>query len=233
MIVKNLLLSSFNILHVHFLCAALFDEIKGLKEEKKKEGNFQMQSITGKVPIPPCMEFEYSDSELHGDLHTLIRFSCLEVCSSAEQTAEVIHFWSFFMAQIIGVASELLSVDAARSVLKSRDHDAQEHVNVVNGNGGNALDCGAAVIRGSAEGNNLIDKYNSIGLMHGVVNGTCSDSFHSGKEMHSFSAPCKEPAFNGTGTSELKPVISDVQHSIGADSRVNLEVVSGLLAAQL
>lgn len=215
-----------------FLCAALLHEIKGLKEAKKKEGNFQMETIAGNVQIAPCMEFEYHDSELHGDVHRLVQFSCEEVCSNAEQSAKVMHFWSTFLAQIIGVAPELLSVDGTGSDLKSRKQDAQEHLSATDRKEkGSSLDCGTTGMNGSATGDNPIDK--STGLVHGARNGICSDTVHSGKERHYFGVPCKAPVFNGKGALEIKPIILDVQHSIGAESRVDMEVISGSCSTHL
>ncbi|KAL9673031.1 hypothetical protein QQ045_029284 [Rhodiola kirilowii] len=207
---------------------SLLSEIEGIREQKRKEGVLHMDTIAGKMPKALSMEFEYSDLDLHGDLHRLVQFSCEEICSTKEQSGKVMHFWSSFLAPIIGVALELLNVDGTESVMKHIKQDAQENLTFADRNNvGNSLDCDASCIKGgSSKGDSPVNKYNSSGLVCGGVNGTCSDTVQSGKEEHDFMASFKAPEFKGRNASESKPFISDVPHFIGEEGKMDVEVIS-------
>jgi paired amphipathic helix protein Sin3a len=49
------------------------------------------------------MSFEYVDSEIHEDLHKIIKYSCGEVCSSSDQLDKVMRIWTTFLEPILGV----------------------------------------------------------------------------------------------------------------------------------
>lgn len=54
-------------------------------------------------PIVPNMSFEYVDSEIHEDLHKIIKYSCGEVCNSSDQLDKVMRIWTTFLEPILGV----------------------------------------------------------------------------------------------------------------------------------
>uniref|UniRef100_A0A7N0RFU1 Histone deacetylase interacting domain-containing protein n=1 Tax=Kalanchoe fedtschenkoi TaxID=63787 RepID=A0A7N0RFU1_KALFE len=207
---------------------SLLSEIKGIREAKRKEGALHMITIAGEISTAPIMEFEYPDFVLHRDLHRLVRFSCEEVCSTKEQSDKIIHFWSHFLAPIIGVASELLNSDRTGSVMKYMKQGVQEFPTAADkNNGSNSMDCDTSYIKGSGKDDSPSDKYNSIGLgCRGGGKGTGSDTVQSEKEQHAFMVTCKASESKGRGASEITPVISDVPHSIGAESRMDVEVLS-------
>ena len=79
-------------------------EIKEINEKKRKEDDVLLAIAAGnRRPIVPNMLFEYVDSEIHEDLHKIIKYSCGEVCNSSDQLDKVMRIWTTFLEPILGV----------------------------------------------------------------------------------------------------------------------------------
>jgi paired amphipathic helix protein Sin3a len=66
------------------------------------------------------MSFEYVDSEIHEDLHKIIKYSCGEVCNSSDQLDKVMRIWTTFLEPILGVQRKHGSEDPDLVKPKSR-----------------------------------------------------------------------------------------------------------------
>nr|CAB3476585.1 unnamed protein product [Digitaria exilis] len=83
---------------------SLLTEIKEINEKKRKEDDVLLAIAAGnRRPIVPNMSFEYVDSEIHEDLHKIIKYSCGEVCNSSDQLDKVMRIWTTFLEPILGV----------------------------------------------------------------------------------------------------------------------------------
>ncbi|KAL6627568.1 hypothetical protein ACP70R_031294 [Stipagrostis hirtigluma subsp. patula] len=83
---------------------SLLTEIKEINEKKRKEDDVLLAIAAGnRRPIVPNMTFEYVDSEIHEDLHKIIKYSCGEVCNSSDQLDKVMRIWTTFLEPILGV----------------------------------------------------------------------------------------------------------------------------------
>lgn len=49
------------------------------------------------------MSFAFTDQEIHSDLYKIIKYSCGEVCTSADQAEKVMRIWATFLESILGV----------------------------------------------------------------------------------------------------------------------------------
>ncbi|TVU22253.1 hypothetical protein EJB05_31937 [Eragrostis curvula] len=83
---------------------SLLTEIKEINEKKRKEDDVLLAIAAGnRRPIVPNMSFEYVDTEIHEDLHKIIKYSCGEVCNSSDQLDKVMRIWTTFVEPILGV----------------------------------------------------------------------------------------------------------------------------------
>ncbi|KAL6848318.1 hypothetical protein ACP4OV_022446 [Aristida adscensionis] len=83
---------------------SLLTEIKEINEKKRKEDDVLLAIAAGnRRPIVPNMSFEYIDSEIHEDIHKIIKYSCGEVCNSSDQLDKVMRIWTTFLEAILGV----------------------------------------------------------------------------------------------------------------------------------
>jgi paired amphipathic helix protein Sin3a len=83
---------------------ALLIEIKEINEKKRKEDDVLLAIAAGnRRPIVPNMSFGYVDTEIHEDLHKIIKYSCGEVCNSSDQLDKVMRIWTTLVEPILGV----------------------------------------------------------------------------------------------------------------------------------
>ncbi|KAK3163676.1 hypothetical protein QOZ80_1AG0006720 [Eleusine coracana subsp. coracana] len=83
---------------------SLLTEIKEINEKKRKEDDVLLAIAAGnRRPIVPNMSFEYVDTEIHEDLHKIVKYSCGEVCNSSDQLDKVMRIWTTFIEPILGV----------------------------------------------------------------------------------------------------------------------------------
>ena len=133
--------------------SALLSEIKDINEKKRKEDDVLLAIAAGnRRPIVPNMSFEYVDSEIHEDVYQIIKYSCGEVCSSADQVDKVMRTWTTFVEPILGVQPRARCVEDAGVVkLKSRTPTASV------GENNNATANGAVAVK-QADGDESIPK---------------------------------------------------------------------------
>ncbi|ONM30585.1 Paired amphipathic helix protein Sin3-like 3 [Zea mays] len=100
---------------------SLLTEIKEINEKKRKEDDVLLAIAAGnRRPIVPNMSFEYIDSEIHEDLHKIIKYSCAEVCNSSDQLDKVMRVWTTFLEPVLGVQQKHGSEDPDLVKTKSR-----------------------------------------------------------------------------------------------------------------
>uniref|UniRef100_A0A804QJM7 Histone deacetylase interacting domain-containing protein n=2 Tax=Zea mays TaxID=4577 RepID=A0A804QJM7_MAIZE len=100
---------------------SLLTEIKEINEKKRKEDDVLLAIAAGnRRPIVPNMSFEYVDSEIHEDLHKIIKYSCGEICNSSDQLDKVMRIWTTFVEPILGVQRKHGSEDPDLVKPKSR-----------------------------------------------------------------------------------------------------------------
>ncbi|KAK1606413.1 hypothetical protein QYE76_030086 [Lolium multiflorum] len=93
---------------------ALLSEIKEINEKKRKEDNVLLAIAAGnRRPIVTNMSFEYVDSEIHEDVYQIIKYSCGEVCGSADQVDKVMRTWTTFVEPFLGVQPRARCVEDA------------------------------------------------------------------------------------------------------------------------
>ncbi|KAJ3685975.1 hypothetical protein LUZ61_015139 [Rhynchospora tenuis] len=83
---------------------ALLAEIKENSEKQRKDAEM-LQSISAwrNRSLQPDMNFAYTDHEIHSDLYKIIKYSCGEVCTSADQAEKVMLIWTTFLEPMLGV----------------------------------------------------------------------------------------------------------------------------------
>jgi paired amphipathic helix protein Sin3a len=83
---------------------ALLAEIKENSEKQRKDAEI-LQSISAwrNRLLQPDMTFAYTDQEIHSDLYKIIKYSCGEVCTTADQAEKVMRIWTTFLEPMLGV----------------------------------------------------------------------------------------------------------------------------------
>ncbi|CAM0958907.1 unnamed protein product [Alopecurus aequalis] len=150
---------------------ALLSEIKEINEKKRKEDDVLLAIAAGnRRPIVPNMSFEYVDSEIHEDVYQIIKYSCGEVCSSADQVDKVMRTWTTFVEPILGVPPRARCVEDAGVVkLKSRTPAASV------GENNNATTNGAVTVKQS-DGDESIPKEQPQSSRALLANGVTEDA---------------------------------------------------------
>ncbi|KAK8913605.1 Paired amphipathic helix protein Sin3-like 4 [Platanthera zijinensis] len=117
----------------------LLTEIKEISEKKRKEDDVLLAVAAGnRRPILPNMEFEYIDRDIHNDLFQIIKYSCQEVCSSAEQLDKVVRIWTTFMEPMLGVFPR--RAEETEDIAKSKGRAKTSVVSVAERNGSPGAD---------------------------------------------------------------------------------------------
>ncbi|XP_020268792.1 paired amphipathic helix protein Sin3-like 4 [Asparagus officinalis] len=116
---------------------ALLAEIKEISEKKWKEDDMLLAlAAVNRRPIFPNMEFEYLDADIHESLYEIIKFSCREVCTSADQVDKVMKIWTTFLEPMLGVPPRPHGAEDMEDATKSKSHAAKGgHANIGESNG--------------------------------------------------------------------------------------------------
>ncbi|CAL0311940.1 unnamed protein product [Lupinus luteus] len=98
---------------------ALLVEIKEISEKKRKEDDILLAIAAGnRRPILPNLEFEYPDPDIHEDLYQLIKYSCGEVCTTA-QLDKVMQIWTTFLEPVLCVPSRPSDAEDTEDAVKA------------------------------------------------------------------------------------------------------------------
>ncbi|KAF8378350.1 hypothetical protein HHK36_029689 [Tetracentron sinense] len=73
-------------------------------------------------PIIPNLDFEYSDSGIHKELHLHVKYSSGEVYPRAEQLDEVMTKGTAFLEPVLGIPSRLWGAEDTEDGVKAKDH---------------------------------------------------------------------------------------------------------------
>ncbi|CAM8903474.1 unnamed protein product [Rhodiola kirilowii] len=103
---------------------SLVAEIKEIKEAKQKDHDLLLPIAAGiRRPVIPNLEFEYPDLDIHGNLYELIRYSCEEICSTKEQSTNVMQLWTTFMEPMLGIPPRIEDVDSMEAIAANGHQD--------------------------------------------------------------------------------------------------------------
>ncbi|MCO5596002.1 hypothetical protein L7F22_050054 [Adiantum nelumboides] len=84
---------------------ALLAEVNQISEKKQKDDDFILSIAAGKSQAYSSdLNFQYVDESIHDDLYRIVKYSADEVCSSKEQSHEVMKFWTGFLEPFLGVS---------------------------------------------------------------------------------------------------------------------------------
>jgi paired amphipathic helix protein Sin3a len=145
-------------------------EIKEINEKKRKEDDVLLAIAAGnRRPIVPNMSFEYVDSEIHEDVYQIIKYSCGEVCSSADQVDKVMRTWTTFVEPILGVQPRAHCVEDA-AVVKHKSRTPMASV------GGNNVTANNGVAVKEADGDESITKEQAQSSRALLANGVPEDA---------------------------------------------------------
>ncbi|CAK9162852.1 unnamed protein product [Ilex paraguariensis] len=218
---------------------SLVSEIKDIKEKKQKEDDVLLAIAAGsRHAILPNLEFEYSDAEIHEDLHKLVKYSCEEVCTSKEQFNKVMRLWTAFLEPMLGVPSRPHGSDGSEDDVIPRHRYVKNIVtNIGESNGSLGVD---ATTMNSKQSKAICNGDESTSPQRGncfrsslVTADTLAkeDGFCLEKDQKNIAALDKVSGLNCTGGSRECLVSSDVPLANGADTshvRNITEVTSGL-----
>lgn len=99
------------------LITALVAEIKENEDKRQKEDTVLTDiAAESRHPASGNLEFEYSNTGIHEDLHKLIEYSCGELCTTKEQLNKVMRIWTSFVEPMLGVFSQPHSSEGTECV---------------------------------------------------------------------------------------------------------------------
>ncbi|XP_078148844.1 paired amphipathic helix protein Sin3-like 3 isoform X2 [Carex rostrata] len=132
---------------------ALLAEIKENSEKQRKDAEI-LQSISAwrNRSLQPDMSFAFTDQEIHSDLYKIIKYSCGEVCTSADQAEKVMRIWTTFLESMLGVQPRGQGGDDKEAVVKPSGTKGRgkSGIAILAENNG-----GAALIEGKSKGENM------------------------------------------------------------------------------
>ncbi|XP_047057503.1 paired amphipathic helix protein Sin3-like 4 [Lolium rigidum] len=200
---------------------ALLSEIKEINDKKRKDDDVLLAIAAGnRRPIVPNMSFEYVDSEIHEDVYQIIKYSCGEVCSSADQVDKVMRTWTTFMEPILGVQPRASCAENAGLVkLKSRTPTASV------GENNDATKNNVVAVK-QADGDESVPKEQAQSSRASLANGATEDAqngFHDAdRAVHRGEGP------SGQNISTERSVESaHLSQTKQNQRRTNLELTSG------
>ncbi|MCL7022371.1 hypothetical protein MKW94_028700 [Papaver nudicaule] len=101
----------------------LLSEIKEISEKKRNEDEMLVSVVAGiRRPIVPNLEYEYSDPSIHEDIYQLIKYSCSEVCTAADQLDKVMKIWTTFLEPMFAVPPRAQGVEDTEDVVNDKNH---------------------------------------------------------------------------------------------------------------
>ncbi|KAM7506675.1 hypothetical protein LguiA_017128 [Lonicera macranthoides] len=195
---------------------SLVAEIKELKEKKQEEDNVLFSIAAGSQhPITPNLQFEYSDIEIHEDLHKLIKYSSEEVCTSKEQLNKVMRLWTTFLEPMLDVPSLPHGSESNEDSLITKHRNAKS-------NGGDA-----AAMNNSKQSKAICNGDENTSPLN-LING---DTLAKEEPKNSTSIVEKSSEFNRRVGSSERLTNSEANVAVGVDnnihSRIGIEVASG------
>jgi paired amphipathic helix protein Sin3a len=206
-------------------CAALLSEIKEINEKKRKEDNVLLAIAAGnRRPIVTNMAFEYVDSEIHEDVYQIIKYSCGEVCGSADQVDKVMRTWTTFVEPFLGVQPRARCVEDA-GVVKHKSRTPTAGLASV-GENNNATENGAVAVK-LADRDESIPKEQAQSSRAILANGVAEDAQNGFHDADQTVRRGEGPSGQNISTerSVESTHLSQIEQN---DLTTNLEITSGL-----
>ncbi|KAK8939725.1 Paired amphipathic helix protein Sin3-like 3 [Platanthera guangdongensis] len=183
--------------------------------------------------------FEYIDRDIHNDLFQIIKYSCQEVCSSAEQLDKVVRIWTTFMEPMLGVFPR--RAEETEDIAKSKGRAKTSVVNVAERNGSPGADASNVNAKSSNGETSIAREQANLSkarLANGDAMVLADENFHdSDRPIHRSDTPLHgRLQSNGPLAGEMSaltehPVSTEfLMHSIAASaSRANMDGVRATL----
>ncbi|XP_062191512.1 paired amphipathic helix protein Sin3-like 3 [Phragmites australis] len=150
---------------------SLLTEIKEINEKKRKEDDVLLAIAAGnRRPIVPNMSFEYVDSEIHEDLHKIIKYSCGEVCNSSDQLDKVMRIWATFLEPILGVQPQTHGAED-RDLVKPKSRTTKSGLTSVG-----ESNTGSGIVAKQGHGDESIPREQGPSSRARLVNGVTVDT---------------------------------------------------------
>lgn len=167
-------------------------------------------------PITPNLQFEYSDIEIHEDLHKLIKYSSEEVCTSKEQLNKVMKLWTTFLEPMLDVPSLPHGSESNEDSVITKHRNAKS-------NGGDA-----AALNNSKQSKAICNGDENTSPLN-LING---DTLAKEEPKNNTSIMEKSSEFNRRVGSSERLTNSEANVAVGIDnnihSRIGIEIASGL-----